>query len=74
MAVVVLVVMMAMNLSPSEAVLNTVDAAALLELCDRPGIDLWTNCSDSANACINTANWAGITCNVNQTAVVEMYD
>jgi len=72
MAVVVLVV--TAMLSPSYAQLNPVDAAALFDLCDRPGTDLWTNCSDSANACINTANWPGITCNASKTAIMNMYD
>jgi len=76
LAVVVLVatVMMSQWWSPSYAQLNPVDAAALFDLCDRPGTDLWTNCSDSANACINTNNWSGITCNANDTAIVSMYD
>jgi len=74
--VVVLVVTMIMLqwCSISEAQLNPVEAAALFDLCDRPGTDLWTNCSDSANACINTTNWPGITCNVNKTAIINMYD
>jgi len=58
----------------SEAQLNPVEAAALFDLCDRPGTDLWTNCNDSANACINSVNWTGITCNANKTAIVNMYD
>jgi len=75
--VVVLVVTMMLSqwCSPSEAQLNPVEAAALKDLCDRPGTtDLWTNCSDSMNACINTAKWAGITCNPNKTAIIKMYD
>jgi len=74
--VVVLVVTMMMSqwCSLSEAQLNPVDAAALFDLCDRPGTDLWANCSDSANACINTANWTGIVCDANKTAIVNMYD
>ena len=67
-------VMISQWCSPSEAQLNAVDAAALFDLCDRPVTDIWTNCSDSANACINTAKWAGITCNANMTAIVKMYD
>ena len=76
MAVLVLVVLVMMSqwCSLSEAQLNVVDAAALFDLCDRPGIDLWPNCSDSANACINTANWPGINCDTNKTAIVQMYD
>jgi len=72
--VLVVAVVMSMMMSPSEAQLNTVDAAALFDLCDRPGTDLWPNCSDSANACINTNNWAGITCDFNQIAIVGMYE
>ena len=60
--------------SPSAALLNPADAAALLELCDRPVKDLWANCSDSANACINTAKWPGIGCDSTKTAIVNMYD
>jgi len=71
-AVVVLVMMVVM--SPSQAQLNAVEAAALFDLCDRPGTDLWANCSDSANACINKANWTGITCNANNTSILNMYD
>jgi len=76
MVVVLLVVtvMMSQWWSLSFAQLNTVDAAALFDLCDRPGNDLWTNCSDSPNACINTANWTGITCDANKTAIVNMSD
>ena len=74
-AVVVLVVtIMSQWCSLSEAQLNQVEAAALRELCDRPSIDLWRNCSDSANACINTANWDGITCDSANTSIVNMYD
>jgi len=75
-AVVVLVVtlMTLQRWSLSFAQLNPVDAAALYDLCDRPGTDLWANCSDSANACINTANWTGVTCNASNTAIVSMYD
>jgi len=69
----VAVVAVTAMLSPSYAQLNIVDASALFDLCDRPGTDLWTNCSDSANACINTANWPGITCNANKTAILNMY-
>ena len=74
--VVVLVVTMILSqwCSLSEAQLNPVEAAALFDLCDRPGTDLWTNCSDSANACNNSANWPGITCNVNNTAILYMCD
>jgi len=75
-AVVVLVVTMILSqwCSLSEALLNSVDAAALFDLCDRPGTtELWANCSDSANACINSANWRGITCNTNKTAITIMY-
>jgi len=71
-AVVVLVMMVMM--SPSEARLNTVEEAALFELCDRPGTDLWANCSDSANACINKADWTGITCDINNASILNMYD
>jgi len=75
-AVVVLVatMMLAQWCALSEAQLNPVDIAALFDLCDRPGTDLWTNCSDSANACINTLNWQGIACNANKTAIINMYD
>jgi len=74
--VVVLVVtlILAQWCSLSEAQLNPVDAAALFDLCDRPGTDLWTNCGDSANACINTAAWTGITCDVTNTSIIEMCD
>jgi len=72
---VVVIVTVVVTLWPlSEAQLNPVEAAALFDLCDRPGTDLWTNCSDSANACINSANWTGIDCNANKTAIVNMYD
>jgi len=77
LAVVVFVVTIiwSQRCSLSEAQLNAVDAAALFDLCDRPGTtDLWTNCSDSANACINSAKWTGITCNTNRTAITNMYD
>jgi len=77
MAMLVLVVTMTMLLwsSPSEAQLNPVEAAALFDLCDRPGTkDLWQNCSDSANACINTANWTGIICDATNTSIISMYD
>jgi len=75
-ALVVLVVTMVLAqwCSLSGAQLNPVEAAALSDLCDRPGSDLWTNCSDSANACINTANWSGITCNPTNTSIINMYD
>jgi len=70
----VLMVLMSLWYAPSMAQLNPLDAAALFDLCDRPGTsDLWANCSDSANACINTANWAGITCDSNKTSIVMMY-
>jgi len=68
--VVILVVMAGVR---TEAKLNAVDAAALFDLCDRPGTDLWTNCSDADNACINTANWTGITCGASATSIVAMY-
>ena len=55
------------------AQLNAVDAAVLSMLCDRPGMDLWANCSDSANACNNPSNWSGVVCNVNKTAIDRMY-
>ena len=74
MVVLFIAVMISQRCSPSEAQLNAVDAAALFDLCDRPGTDIWSNCSDSANACINAANWTGITCNANMTAIVMMYD
>jgi len=67
-------VMMSHWCSLSEAQLNPVEAAALFDLCDRPGADLWSNCSDSANACINTANWSGIVCDATNTSIVTMYD
>jgi len=75
-AAVMLAVTMMMShwCSLAEAQLNPVDAVALFDLCDRPGTDLWTNCSDSANACIDTANWSGITCDATKTAIVGMYD
>ena len=74
--VVVLVVTMILSqwCSLSEALLNPVDAAALRQLCNRPRTDLWTNCSDSANACINSAHWPGITCDATNTSIVNMYD
>jgi len=71
--VLVMMVMMTQWCSPAEAQLNPVEAAALTELCDRPGTDFWVNCSDSANACISPS-WAGIDCNANKTAIVNMYD
>ena len=58
----------------SEAQLNPLESAALFDLCDRPGTDLWANCSDVANACINRANWSGITCDASNTSIVVMYD
>lgn len=60
--------------SPSEAQLNPVDAGALLDLCERPGTDLWANCSDAANACVNSMNWIGISCDATNTAIVAMCD
>ena len=74
--VVVLVVTMILSqwCSLSEALLNPVEAAALFDLCDRTGTDLWTNCSDSANACIHSANWPGITCDATNTSIINMYD
>ena len=74
MALVVLVVTMILShCSLSESLLNTVDAAALFDLCDRPGTkDLWTNCNDSVNACINTANWPGVTCDATKTSIINM--
>jgi len=76
--VVVVVLVVAMILaqwcSSSEALLNPVEAAALFNLCDRPGTDLWTNCSDSVNACINTAIWTGITCDATNTSIIYLYD
>jgi len=75
LALVVTMIIMLLWCSPSKAVLNPGDAAALFDLCDRPGTkDLWTNCSDSANACINTANWTGITCDATKTSIITMYD
>jgi len=75
-AVVVVVVTMILSqwCSISKALLNPVEAAALFVLCDRPVTDLWTNCSDSANACINTKNWSGITCDATNTSIINMYD
>ena len=75
-AVVVLVVMIVSPwCSGSEAQLVPAEAAALKDLCDRPGKDLWKNCSDAANACINTTtNWPGIVCDPNNTAIIRMYD
>jgi len=74
-AALVLVVTMILSqwCSLSEAQLNQVESAALFDLCDRPGTDLWTNCNDSANACINTDNWEGIICDANKTAIIKMY-
>jgi len=76
LVVIVLVVTMMMSqwCSLTEALLNPVDAAALRELCDRPGTDMWTNCSDSANACINIVKWTGITCDATETSIISMYD
>jgi len=72
--VVVLVTVLLLECcSPSEAQLNPVDEAALFDLCDRPGTDLWANCSDSANACTNTANWTGVDCDATKTAIVTMF-
>jgi len=75
--VAVVVVFMTIILSQwyslSEAQLNPVEAAALFDLCDRPGTDLWLNCSDSANACINITSWPGITCDANNTSIINMY-
>jgi len=72
--VVVLVVPMMLSqwCSLSEALLNPVEVAALLDLCGTT--NLWTHCSDSANACINSANWTGITCNANNTSIISMSD
>jgi len=53
----VVTIILSLSCSPSEAQLNPVEAGALFDLYDRPGNDLWANCSDSANACINTADW-----------------
>jgi len=75
-AAVVLVVTMALShwCSLSEAQLNAVEAAALFDLCDRPGTDdLWANCGDSANACINAENWPGIDCDTTKTSIINMY-
>jgi len=72
-AVVLLTVLLLEWCSPFAAQLNPVDAAALFDLCDRPGTDLWKNCSDSANACTNTANWTGISCDATKTAIVTMF-
>jgi len=72
-AVLVATVILSQWCSSSDAALNAVDAAALFDLCDRPGKDLWVNCSDSANACVNSANWTGVDCNANKTAIVNMY-
>jgi len=74
MVVLIVTMMMSQWCSLSEAQLNPVEAAALFDLCDRPGTDLWTNCSDSANACINTANWTGVFCDANNATIVRMYD
>jgi len=71
--VAVLLVVVGAVVSLSEAKLNPVDAAALFDLCDRPGIDLWPNCSDVDNACINITNWTGITCDYTQSSIVKMY-
>jgi len=77
-AVIILVVTVLLSQwchgSLSEAQLNAVDAAALFDLCDRPGTDIWTNCSDSANACINAAIWSGITCDAAKTSIIGMFD
>jgi len=59
---------------PSDAQLNPVEATALFDLCDRPGTDLWENCSDAANACINSTNWPGIACDANNYSIVFMCD
>jgi len=73
--VVVVTLILSQWCSLSEAQLNPVEAAALFDLCDRPGTDLWTNCGDvSANACINTARSTGITCDATKTSIIEMYD
>jgi len=71
---VVIVLVVTMMTSKSEAQLNSADAAALFDLCDRPGMDLWTNCSDSANACTNSANWPGVVCDATNTSILNMYD
>jgi len=73
LVVLVVAMMMSQWCLLSEALLNPVEAAALFDLCDRPGNDLWANCSDSANACINTANWTGITCDSSNTSIINMY-
>jgi len=70
----VVTIILSLSCSPSEAQLNPVEAGALFDLCDRPVTDLWANCSDSANACINTANWPGVGCAANNTAIVTMCD
>jgi len=69
---VVAMILSQLRCSLSAAQLNAVDAAALRELCDRPGTDMWANCYDSANACINT--WSGITCDASKTFILTMYD
>jgi len=71
--VVVLAVTMILSqwCSLSEGQLNPVDAAALKDLCDRPWTDLWTNCNDSANACINS--WEGVGCDYTNTSIMYMY-
>jgi len=71
--VAVVTILLSQLCLPSEALLNPVEAAALFDLCDRPGVDLWDNCSDSANACINAAKWGGITCNANKDAIISLY-
>ena len=70
---IVVTLMLSQWCSLSEAQLNPVEAAALTELCDRPGNDLWVNCSDSTNACINNDFWQGIECDPSNTSIVVMY-
>jgi len=74
MLVLVVIMLLPQWCSLTEAQLNPVDAAALRDLCDRPGTDLWNYCSESANACTDTVNWPGIVCNANKTAITGMYD
>jgi len=74
MLVLVMTMILSQWSSLSEAQLNPVDAAALFDLCDRPVTDLWANCSDSANACIDTVNWPGIDCDATKTAITSMCD
>ena len=69
----VVLVLVLQGCSLSAAQLNPVEAAALRDLCDRPVADLWANCSDSANACMNSIKWTGVMCDANMTSIVSMY-